>query len=309
MLSLVYGLNRSSFKLLHKDTKKMIVTNIKALQNALLALDCFTADESNRYAISGILIRANGTSLTLVATDGKVLAHAQLAEIQYQDKQEFILTESTCTWITRLKTNGFNISECILRLSPTSAGHPPIQVMENNIGKGIVAQLSTYTNSKNAPVFPYTEGSFPPFESVIPTIDPTADRTYATLALPMLSKLGKLATIANKNRAKNERSTMYIQTGKTNADPILAQCNGEYGTIYTVVIMQCTTEIAVYETELNNYRKQMGKEIEAREGIQYNERAEQDMERADFDKTLQAQTAAGGINGITRAMGNPILAK
>lgn len=208
----------------------MIVTNIKALQIALKALAPFTADDSNRYAIEGVQIRIHGNSLTVVATDGRKLAVAELAELQH-DNESYILSASTCEWITKL-------SPLNSRLLFQQSGISQMELITNMITCG------KKDGSDGSRV--YIDGKFPPYAEVIPAmtdalmINNKSTIAVTSIALEMLGELGAFCKVVNKNRPKNERATMRIQTNGASAT--LATCVGEFGTIYTVVLMPCATD-------------------------------------------------------------------
>lgn len=254
----------------------MIVTNIKALQIALKALAPFRADEhiygkgSNRYAIEGVQIVAHADSLKVIATDGRKLAVAELAEIQH-GTESFILSAHTCEWITKL-------SPLDSRLSLQKDG-----IYQMTIGKN---DTTCYKTNGSDGTRLYIDGTFPPYADVIPAFKDEGALT--TIALEMLAEFGAFCKVVNKNRAKGERATMRIQA--SGASATLATCIGEFGTIFTVVMMPCATD------NLSEYKKTLRVKLDEQRAEMLAKRDARDDSKDDSDDPTSAEYVAPGSN-------------
>jgi len=263
----------------------MIVTNIKALQIALKALAPFRADEhiygkgSNRYAIEGVQIVAHADSLKVVATDGRKLAVAEIAEIQH-GTESFILSAHTCEWITKL-------SPLDSRLSLQKEG-----IFQTTIEKNDTTCYKT--NGSDGKTRLYIDGTFPPYADVIPKmtdaimLNNKSTLEVTSIALEMLGELGAFCKVVNKNRAKGERATMRIQTNGSSAT--LATCVGEFGTIYTVVLMPCKTD------KLDDYKTALRMKLDEQRAEMLAKRDARDDSKDDSNDPTSAEHVAPGAN-------------
>ena len=145
----------------------------------LLDLTLFaTSKENSRYAINGIMLRRDGSTLDVVATDGRRLALAQLKLPGVKG-----VKPATISAIVSTKS-----AALLRRLIATDVHAPDVQLVVTDT-RIHAAQLDTELSAN------LVEGKFPPYQDVIPK---TSDKTATLLRDPFTSALRRAALLTNE---------------------------------------------------------------------------------------------------------------